>query len=263
MTIKPIHRQGVVGVSLFDLAGRLSLMWLGHHQRIHSRIRGKPMTKPSKDIAEIPLAVCPLCGTDDLSVQEGKRGLLGKKPDAIRCGNCAALFKIDKVFQYTRYLSFDHVPDPYSFFGNHFQGWVKANAVAHLGELIRSNSPEALAYLSGWRRHLWRVRLIIGATGPASEMRVQFQWETEDQAKRLLAHIGQMQKEIRQVKREMNLDMKEIRAKYGRSKEVAQAKKAALMPYDRLAVTFDNVLVQLDRNKLSLQEWIAEHKQSG
>jgi hypothetical protein len=65
-----------------------------------------------------------------------------------------------------------------------------------------------------------------------------------------------MQKELRQIKREMNLEMKKIRAKYGRSKEMAEPKKLALLPYAGLALAIDNALLQMDRHKLSLQEWI-------
>ena len=221
------------------------------------------MPKPLKDIVELPLSACPLCGMKELSVKPGKRGLLGKKPDAIACGNCATVFEIDLVFQHTGALHFVSVPEPYSFFGERFQGWMKVADAAHLGELIRTNSPETLSFLSGWRRYLWRVRLVVGATGPAGEMETKFQWETEDAAKKLLAQIRQMQKELRQVKREMDLDLKGIRAKYGRTAEATKAKRKALLPYERVALAIDSTLLQMDQTKLKIQGWIEEQKQGG
>jgi hypothetical protein len=214
------------------------------------------MPKALKNIAELPLTTCPLCGTEVLSLKVGQRGLLGKKPDAIMCGNCTAIFKIDGFFRHTGYLQFDSIPDPYSLFDTHLQGWVKIGSVSHLGRLISTNSPEALSYLSGPSCYLWRVRLAVGATGPAESLNVEFKWETENEAKKLLAEIRHMQKELRQIKREMNLEMKKIRAKYGRSKEMAEPKKLALLPYAGLAIAIDNALLQMDRHKLSLQEWI-------
>jgi len=63
------------------------------------------MPKPLKNISELPLTTCPLCGTEALSLKAGKRGLLGKKPDAIMCENCTAVFKIDGFFRHTGYFS--------------------------------------------------------------------------------------------------------------------------------------------------------------
>ena len=68
------------------------------------------------------------------------------------------------------------------------------------------------------------------------------------------------QKEIQQVKREAAQDMKEIRAKWGRSSKYANQKKAELYPYERLTLAIDDMLVQLDGTKLELRTWIDEHK---
>jgi hypothetical protein len=210
------------------------------------------MPKPLKDITEIPFASCPLCDSTALTVVTGKPTLFGllKKPDAIECGECGAMFKVAPS---KTHISLDFIPNPYSFFDDSFEGWVATDDAAHLGELIRTNSPEALSYLSDVNRYVWRVRLITGSTGPIEKLETSFEYDTEGEAKQQLARIRQLQKEIRQVKREMRLDMKEIRAKYGRKKEMQSAKKAALWPYEHLEVTIDGILVQIDRIKLEIQ----------
>jgi hypothetical protein len=68
-----------------------------------------------------------------------------------------------------------------------------------------------------------------------------------------------MQKEIRQVKREMAQEMKQIRACYGRSKANEPAKSAALEPYENTTLVADQALVQLDRAKLDIDNWVADH----
>ena len=222
------------------------------------------MPKPIKDIVEVPFAACPLCASERLIVVTGKRGLFGKKADTVQCQDCTAILKVssDKAL-----VNLDNVPSPYAFFQENFEKWREIDGVARLSELIRTNSFEALQYLSGASRHAWHIRLILGATGAAttSQLELKREWddpETKDDAKRQLAQIRQMQKEIRQVKREMAQDMKEIRVKYGRKKEMQRAKAAALEPYEQTKLIADNVLVRLDRIKLEIQTWIDEQKKA-
>ena len=140
------------------------------------------MPKPLKDITEIPFTSCPLCDSTDLTVVTGKPMLFGvlKKPDAIECRECGAMFKVAPG---KTHINFDSVPNPYSFFDDSFEGWVATDEAAHLGELIRTNSPEALSYLSDVNRYVWRVRLITGSTGPIEELETSFEYDTEGEAK--------------------------------------------------------------------------------
>ena len=220
--------------------------------------------KPLRDIVELPLDRCPLCENVNLTVAAGKKKLFGliKRPDEIKCQACGALFLSTPD---ATVVDFSHIPAPYSFFGENFEGWMRVDKITYLAKLIREDSPEALSYLSGFRHYIWRVKLILGATGPVTKggvsLNVEFETpETEKEAKQTLARIHQLQKEIRQVKREMRQEMKEIRAQYGRKKEVQAVKRAALAPYERAEITIDDLLVQMDGVKLGIQTWIDEQE---
>jgi hypothetical protein len=218
--------------------------------------------QPAKVIAEIPISSCPLCDEQALSiVDRGKKLLLFKNPDVIKCSNCGGTFFVSRdslSVQYETLLS------PYAYFNKYYSGWNSPGEATRVAEYIRSNSKNALTYLPNEKKHGWHIRIILDGTGDADSksVSVEFSWEdkpaTKEDAKRELARIRQIQKEIRQVKREMAQEMKEIRAYYGRSSANQPAKAAALEPYENTTLVADQALVQLDRAKLDIDNWVSD-----
>lgn len=219
--------------------------------------------KPAKEIHHIPILSCPLCSKESLKIVAGKKKFLfGKNPDMVQCSNCTASFFLTQNETKIRY---ETLPSPYAFFGEYYSNWISPNDASILADAIRKNSKSALTHLSDAKRHAWNIRIIIGAMGDADAQGVQleFSWEDEpkskSEGKRELARIRQIQKEVRQVKREMGQEMKEIRAHYGRSKDNQAAKSAALGPYENTMLVVDQVLVQLDRGKLDIQNYMEDN----
>jgi F0F1-type ATP synthase membrane subunit b/b' len=107
------------------------------------------------------------------------------------------------------------------------------------------------------------------------------------EGKAALADVRRLQKELRQIKRNVNLEMKTVRTQYkariaaagtsgwtgllamgrGGSRYRASEKRrvraerdSKLAPYDEVKLTIDDLLVQMDGAKLQLQEFIEEAK---
>ena len=103
------------------------------------------------------------------------------------------------------------------------------------------------------------------------------------EGKAAIANVRRLQKELRHIKRNINLEMKTIRAGYkpmiaeagtsgwtgllGGGKLRASAKRRAramrdskLAPYDQVKLMIDDLIVQLDGAKLQLQDFMAEAK---
>jgi len=108
-----------------------------------------------------------------------------------------------------------------------------------------------------------------------------------DEAKRVKKQVTQTQKQLRQLKKEINLDMKNIRAHFkertasagstssgllsifGKRKTagtmrahakrgVAKERDNALQPYERLKLHIDNLLLKADAAKDTLDDYIQE-----
>lgn len=128
-----------------------------------------------------------------------------------------------------------------------------------------------------------RVRQLVPKQG------LRFQISTVSEAKQALAEIRQIQKELRLIKRQMNDIMKAIRAKYASQsgnagssgatmmrllggkgaarKHQADAKRRLkvqrdkeLQPYDSVKRLIDDALVNADRSKLQIEQWMAAAK---
>lgn len=253
------------------------------------------MPKPMKDIAELPLAVCPLCDSDSLTIVKGNKGLLGKKPDTIKCQECAAAFRVDRD---KSHVNFESIPTPYSFFGKHFEEWVDVDSAVHLAWLIRTGNSDSLFYLSGYSRYIWQLKLMLGdsmsltdISGQKATTAIAFAVEipevapeTSREAKQQLAQLRQLQKRLRQVKREIGGEIKEIRAHYkakvsqvgpsifagskktDQRRDVARQKRhlreeqdQSIAPYDQLRLGIDNILLELDEAKLEIQNWLEQN----
>jgi len=217
------------------------------------------MTKPLNDIVEIPINACPICGSTLLSIKTGKKKFIGKHPDRVKCGS-GPEFLVSKDRTLIKY---ERLSSPYLFFSEFFDEWVNPSEAAKLFSYINDNSPEALSFLPEAKRLAWNVRLILGCQGRADSDGVIYtytpdEYETKGEANKEIVEIRQLQKEARQVKREMTQDMKEIRASYGRKKANQLAIEAHLAPYEVICLSIDELLVKLDRMKLDIQNWIDE-----
>ena len=118
---------------------------------------------------------------------------------------------------------------------------------------------------------------------------VELKVNTVTDAKQALLQVKQLQVELRNIKRELNLEMKSIRSSYqqkmpdagsgastvftlfGKRKVAsnirASAKRAvaadrdhALHDYETVKLTIDDLLVQMERAKLNLQQFIEQNK---
>ena len=131
-----------------------------------------------------------------------------------------------------------------------------------------------------------KMESILGSPMVDNQIRLNLKWNTAEEAKRLLAQIRQQQKELRFIKKEIVLDMKQLRSAYTAQKSEVQAgfwaslagrKSAghdraskrenlrrqelnALSSYQVIASLIDNALVSLDGAKLKLDVWIRENK---
>jgi len=120
---------------------------------------------------------------------------------------------------------------------------------------------------------------------------ISVQIETLDEAKFQKKMVLQQQKELRQIKRQISEDMKNIRAYYQQQsanvqpsvfgifgqlvgkkgyarneaakekRSIKQEQQTALQPYENIKRTIDNVILQLDRAKLMLTEYIKDESQ--
>ena len=136
-----------------------------------------------------------------------------------------------------------------------------------------------------------RVEEILGAEFANGEINLSLAADSVGEAKNLHKRLVLQQKQLRQVKREINNDMKHIRALhkqasanaqpsggslimglfgkkgYQRSdvaeqrKQLRKARDNALYPYTELKQTIDDILVQMDYGKLTIKEWLEEQKQ--
>lgn len=118
---------------------------------------------------------------------------------------------------------------------------------------------------------------------------MEIQVSTVSEAKETLKHIRKLQKELRQIKKNINLDMKAIRALYsqkistaasttsgilslfGKRKLAGQLRAderrrlrmerdRTLQPYESLKLTIDDLLIQMDAAKERLQMFIEKAK---
>ena len=72
------------------------------------------------------------------------------------------------------------------------------------------------------------------------------------EAKQVLLKVKQLQAELRLIKRELNLEVKQVKMGF--------FGKARAYGYEPVKQTIDDLLIQLDRAKLQLQQYIQEHK---
>lgn len=132
----------------------------------------------------------------------------------------------------------------------------------------------------GYRRQINTLGL-----GKLRKMRV----ENQSDAKKVLKRVRNFQKRLRQIKREINLDMKTIRAGYreksanageglstvvsllGKRKlagsiradakrRLKREREQVLAPYEKIKLEIDNLLTKLDRLKMQIDEYIQNVK---
>ena len=218
-----------------------------------------------KNIPELHYTHCPLCGQERLTIVKGKSTFLGldKEPDQIRCTHCGTRFEIDdgQIYVLLRY-----VPDSYSFFMGNFRGWHDLNHVAQLGKLIRTNDPQALDYLDGAARYAWRVRLVLGSTAPMNPDRIKYNIEwprlgSMDEANERLNQVEHKQAELRQVKHEIEQEMRELKLDFRNGVYDPAKQKNTLFPYEHVDMVIDSWLIDLDGVILRTENWIEAQQQ--
>jgi hypothetical protein len=142
-----------------------------------------------------------------------------------------------------------------------FRGWRDLNHVAQLGEWIRTNDPQALDYLDGAARYAWRVRLVLGSTAPMNPEKIHYniKWPpltTLDEANERLNQVTHMQAELRQVKHEIEQEMRELNLDFKSGVLDSAKQKGTLFPYEHVDMVIDSWLVDLDGVTLRTENWI-------
>ena len=129
------------------------------------------------------------------------------------------------------------------------------------------------------------MQAVMKAVG--GDEKLALEWETEAEAKAVLAKVRLVQKELRLIKRDVNTEMRDLRTIYkdkiagttaglgsrfllgkGRAKSSAAAEKRIirarrdreLRPYEDVKRTIDNALLQFDKAKAQISTWMEEQK---
>ena len=133
---------------------------------------------------------------------------------------------------------------------------------------------------AGYRK---RIEDCLGAKFEGDKLGFHIGAEDVEDAKLKKKLMVQQQKELRQIKREINQDMKTIRADYKQQsanaqpsflgvfvggkgyaknqvakqrREIKQKREAALQPYEKIKLKIDSLILYLDRAKLAFTEYI-------
>jgi len=134
------------------------------------------------------------------------------------------------------------------------------------------------------QEYAMQIEAVLGG----DELRIQV--SSIPQAKQAIKSINQLQKRLRQIKKEVNFDMKEIRTYYrnqsssagqgtaalfsvfGKRKaagqiraaakrDIARERDAKLRPYDSLKFRIDDAILKLDNGKIQLQGYIESQQE--
>jgi hypothetical protein len=119
------------------------------------------------------------------------------------------------------------------------------------------------------------------------EIKLKFRWESVPEAKATLAEIRQKQKRLRLIKKDVNAELRAIRARYsqkaggvspgvisslvlgkGTAKSLAASKRRniradrdrELQPYEEVKRIIDNALVELDEAKYRISAWLDQNR---
>jgi hypothetical protein len=127
-----------------------------------------------------------------------------------------------------------------------------------------------------------RVGAVLGSEFIDGRLRLEISTGDPKEAKAISSRLVQQQKQLRQIKKEIALDMKAIRVHYkaeaasveaslfttifGGSRNNAANKRRAvnaqrdrtLYPYEAAKNTIDDLLTQMDGAKLKIKEWLSE-----
>ena len=216
------------------------------------------MTKEKSKLSELPFKSCLLCNARKMEIQRGKRGILRKKPDSILCSGCEAVWFVDEEEQQVKFKELDM---PYYIFLHKLHEWNLYKDVKKWGELIRSDDEKVMDLARGFFRHIWRIKLSIGDLDLELDEKVSFLTRFVLSSKNLSSQpaskLKLIQKELRQIKKNLNVDLKDITADYKEqiAKSSSTYKKQALRdgrlkaskPYDDLKNQIDELVLQLDK----------------
>jgi hypothetical protein len=130
-----------------------------------------------------------------------------------------------------------------------------------------------------------RLNTILQSTMQSGNLVLKPHWNSNADARQLLARIRQMQKEVRLLKKDVASTMKYVRSSFLAGKANVQAgfiatlagKKAsghdraqkreslrrqqlaAIAPYEHVNRLIDDALTKLDGAKLQIEDWIVQH----
>jgi hypothetical protein len=148
---------------------------------------------------------------------------------------------------------------------DNLRGWHDLAHVAQLGDWITTNDPQALDYLDGAARYAWHVRLVLGSTAPMTPDKIEYHvdWPelgSMDEAQERLKRVVQMQAELRQVKHEVEQEMRELKLEFENDKKDPRTQKDTLFPYEHVDMSIDHFLISLDGVKLDAENWMQAQK---
>jgi hypothetical protein len=135
------------------------------------------------------------------------------------------------------------------------------------------------------KKYQSRIEAILGSFFRSGRVELNLKFDSPTEVKQHLIHIRQMQKELRLVKKDVVLEMRQIRSAYTRQQSNARpgclsallGKRAAihatamkreklrgerveaLVPYENVNRMLDEILVKLDEAKNQLEHWLATH----
>jgi len=132
-----------------------------------------------------------------------------------------------------------------------------------------------------------KIENILGASfDRQGRLDLSFEYDTVDEAKQLKKKMILMQKQLRSVKKEANMDMKLIRSKYQQERakvadsgfftglfagkkaagrvrqtkrqDLAMRQKNELAPYENVKSIIDSILLEMDRIKMETDTFVLE-----
>lgn len=130
-----------------------------------------------------------------------------------------------------------------------------------------------------------RIARILGSEWDGDHIQLALSVDTVDGAKKELKNYRQYQKELRLVKRLLNQDIKDVKQVYrakiadapsGRQsvkifgirfggsgptakQRLSQEMKSAIEPWERMKLSVDDLLTQMDRTKLQIEDYISRN----
>ena len=135
--------------------------------------------------------------------------------------------------------------------------------------------------------YIKQVSEILGVPYHRGKWSIEFEFNTPNEAKQVLAGLRMKQKQLQQVKKMLGMEIKAIQQSYrsetakvqpssllsffsgkGKAKslaadqkrQIAKSRDKAISPYEDLKLTIDSILVSMDGMKMKLEMYIQQNK---